>query len=149
MAKVKSIVKKGKFYRFEYDLYCLCAQIIIFIKTLYVRGEIYSDMDKIGDLMCQFCVCCSNIYYLYMYKHETVRNQLIGYLIFIPVSWNLETINRLASYSVKVHRTITNGMAQFHWKVLLYHCRLVLYLRTRMITKISHISLTCNDGLEA
>ena len=28
---------------------------------------------KFGDLMCQFCVCYSNIYNLYMYKHETVR----------------------------------------------------------------------------
>ena len=32
---------------------------------------------KFGDLI---CVCYSNIYNLYMYKHETVRNQLIGYL---------------------------------------------------------------------
>ena len=55
--------------------------------------------------MCQFCVCYSNIYNLYMYKHETGRNQIIGYLISIPVNWNLETTDRLTSYSVKVHST--------------------------------------------
>ena len=55
--------------------------------------------------MCQFCVCYSNIYNLYMYKHKTVRNRLIGYLVFISVNWNLETTDRLTSYSVKVHST--------------------------------------------
>ena len=55
--------------------------------------------------MCQFCVHYSNIYNLYMYKHITVRNQLIGYLVFISVNWNLETTDRLTGYSVKVHST--------------------------------------------
>ena len=35
---------------------------------------------KFGDPMCQLCVCYSNIHNLYMYKHKTIRNQLIGYL---------------------------------------------------------------------
>ena len=55
--------------------------------------------------MCQFFVCYSNIYNLYMYKHETIRNRLIGYLKFIPVNWNLETADQLTGYSVKVHST--------------------------------------------
>ena len=41
---------------------------------------------KFGDLMCQFCVCYSNIYNMYRYKHETIRNRLIGYLNFISVN---------------------------------------------------------------
>ena len=57
--------------------------------------------------MCQFCVCYSNIYNLYMYKHETIKNRLIGYLTFILVIGSLETTDRLTSYSVKVHTTIT------------------------------------------
>ena len=55
--------------------------------------------------MCQFYVCYSNIYNLYMYKHETIRNQLIGYLTFILVIGNLETTDRLTGYSVKLHST--------------------------------------------
>ena len=31
--------------------------------------------------MCQFYVCYSKIYNLYMYIHEIIRNQLIRYLI--------------------------------------------------------------------
>ena len=41
-----------------------------------------------------------------MHKHETIRNQLIGYLTFISVIGNLETTDRLTSYLVKVHSTI-------------------------------------------
>ena len=55
--------------------------------------------------MCQFCVLYSYIYNLYMYKHETIRNQLINYLTFISVNWNLEKTDRLTGYSVKVHNT--------------------------------------------
>ena len=48
MVQVESIVKKGKFYRFEYHLYHLYAQLIKFrLKFLHIGGEIYSDMDKI------------------------------------------------------------------------------------------------------
>ena len=35
--------------------------------------------------MCQFCVCYSNIYNLYMYKHEAVKNRLIGYYQLIEI----------------------------------------------------------------
>ena len=52
--------------------------------------------------MCQFCVCYSNIYNLYMCKHETIRNQLISSLAFTLITKNLETAT---SYSVKVHST--------------------------------------------
>ena len=55
--------------------------------------------------MCQFCVCYSNIYNLYMCKQETIRNQLIGYLIFTLVSGNLKTTDQLTSYLMKVHNT--------------------------------------------
>ena len=55
--------------------------------------------------MCQFFVGYSNIYNLYMYKHETIRNRLIGYLTFISVNRNLETTDELTGYLVKVHRT--------------------------------------------
>ena len=48
----------------------------------------------------------SNIYNLYMRKHETIRNQLIGYLTFISVIGNLETTDQLTGYSVKVHSDI-------------------------------------------
>ena len=41
---------------------------------------------KFGDPICQICVCFSNIYNLHMYKHETVSNRFIGYLIFILVN---------------------------------------------------------------
>ena len=43
-------------------------------------------------------MCHSNIYNLFMYKHETIRNRLIRYL-------NLETSDRLTGYLVKVHST--------------------------------------------
>ena len=46
-----------------------------------------------------------NIYNLYMYNHETIRNRLIGYLTFISVNWNLETTDQLTGYSVKVLST--------------------------------------------
>ena len=42
-------------------------------------------MDKFGELMCQFYACYSNIYDLYMYKHETIKNQLIGYYWLIEI----------------------------------------------------------------
>ena len=41
-----------------------------------------------------------------MRKHETIRNQLIGYLTFISVIGNLETTDQLTGYSVKVHSDI-------------------------------------------
>ena len=65
---------------------------------------------KFGDLMCQFCVCYSTIYNPYMYKHETVRKRLIGYLIFLSVNRNLETTDQLTGYSVKVHNTSYNAL---------------------------------------
>ena len=45
--------------------------------------------------MCQFCICYSNIYNMYMYKHETIRNRLHLYQlneiwkqpINLPVIW--------------------------------------------------------------
>ena len=77
----------------------------IHIKILCIGGEIYSDMEKFEELMCQFCVCYSNIYNPYMYKHETIRNWLIGYLTFIAVNWNFKTTHWLTSYSVKVQST--------------------------------------------
>ena len=40
-----------------------------------------------------------------MYKHEIIRNRLIGYLTFILVIGNLDTTHRLISYSVEVHST--------------------------------------------
>ena len=46
-----------------------------------------------------------NIYNMYMYKHNTIRNLLIGYLTFILVIGNLETTDRLTGYLVKVHST--------------------------------------------
>ena len=81
--------------------YHLCAQIIkITWKLLCIGGEIHTDMDKIWR-MCHFCVLLYSVHV----KHETVRNQLISYLTFILVNWNLETTNELTSYSVKVHST--------------------------------------------
>ena len=44
---------------------------------------------KFGELTCQFCD--SNIYNLYMCKHETIRNRLSSYLVFISVNGNLKT----------------------------------------------------------
>ena len=73
-----------------------------------LEGKFTQIRIKFGGLMHQFCVCYSNIYNLYMYKHKTVRNRLIRYLIFILVNWNLETTNRLTGYSVKVHSTPFN-----------------------------------------
>ena len=56
-------------------------------KTFCVlEGKFTHISIKFGDLICQFCVFYSNIYNLYMYKHETIRNRLIGYLIFISVN---------------------------------------------------------------
>ena len=40
---------------------------------------------------------------------------------------------------------ITNGMAQFHRKALLYHCRLVVQIQTRALP----ISIVCDVALEA
>ena len=69
------------------------------------QGKFTEIWIKLGELMCQFCVCYSSIYNLYMYKHETVKNRLISYLIFISVNRNLEKTDRLTGYSVKVHST--------------------------------------------
>ena len=56
-------------------------------KTFCVlEGKFTQIWIKFGDLMCKFCVCYSNIYNLYMNKHETIRNRLIGYLTFILVN---------------------------------------------------------------
>ena len=56
-------------------------------KTFCVlKGKFTQISIKLGDLMCQLCVGYLNIYNLYMYKHETIRNRLIGYLIFISVN---------------------------------------------------------------
>ena len=63
---------------------------------------------KFGELMCQSYVCCLNIYNLYTYKCETVKNRLIGYLTFLLV--NLKTTDRLTGYSVKVHSTSYNWL---------------------------------------
>ena len=41
-----------------------------------------------------------------MCKHKTIRNQLFGYLTFII--GNFETTDRLTSYSVKVHSTVSS-----------------------------------------
>ena len=57
--------------------------MIKFTKNSVLEGKFTQISIKFGDLMCQFCVCYSNIY---MYKHETARNRLIGYLI--PYTWN-------------------------------------------------------------
>ena len=90
----------------SYHLYHFCAQIIKFtLKFSCNWSKISSDMDKFGELMCQFCVCYLNIYNLYKCKHETVRSRLIGYLTFISVNWNLKTTDQLTGYSVKVHST--------------------------------------------
>ena len=63
-------------------------------------------MDKIRRANVSFLYMYSNIYNLYMRKHETIRNQLIGYLTFISVIGNLETTDQLTGYSVKVHSDI-------------------------------------------
>ena len=83
----------------------MCTNNKIHKKICVLGGKFTQIWIKLAELMCQFCVCYSNIYNLYMYKHKTVRNQLIGYLVFISVNWNLETTDRLTGYSVKVHST--------------------------------------------
>ena len=63
-------------------------------------------MDKIRRANVSILYMYSNIYNLYMRKHETIRNQLIGYLTFISVIGNLETTDQLTGYSVKVNSDI-------------------------------------------
>ena len=55
------------------------------LEFLCIGGEFTHLWIKFGELMCQFCVCYSSIYNLYMGNHETIRNQLINYLTFISV----------------------------------------------------------------
>ena len=69
----------------------MCTNNKIHIKILCIGGKFTQIRIKFGGLMFQFCVCYSNIYNLYMCKHETIRNRLIGYLKFILVIGNLET----------------------------------------------------------
>ena len=64
----------------------MCTNNKIYKKFCVMEGKFTQIWIKFGDLMCQFCVCYSNIYNLYMYKHETVRNRLNGNLIFISVN---------------------------------------------------------------
>ena len=67
-----------------------------------------------------------------MYKHETIRNWLIGYLIFISVNWNLETTDRLAGYSIKVHSTtigILNTECYLHAKGY----KFILYMKWKLM----------------
>ena len=94
---------KDKFYRFEYHLYYLCAQIIenfCVLEATFTRIWI-----KFGEIMCQFYVYYLNIYNLYMCECETIRKRLISYSTFISVNSNLKTTYWLTGYSVKVHST--------------------------------------------
>ena len=70
-----------------------------------IGGKFTQIWIKYGDLMCQFCACYLNIYNLYMYKHEIIRNWLIGYSTFILANWNLEITDRLTVYLVKTQST--------------------------------------------
>ena len=63
----------------------MCTNNKIHKNFCVLEGKFTQIWIKFGDLMCRFCVCYSNIYNLYMYKHETVKIRLIGYLIFISV----------------------------------------------------------------
>ena len=72
------------------------------INACVLEGKFTQIWIKFAELMCQFCICYSNIYNLYMCKHETIRNRLISSLAFTLVTENLETAT---SYSVKVHST--------------------------------------------
>ena len=51
--------------------------------------------------MCHFCVCYSNIYNLYIYKHETISSRLITYLTCILKYGNSRSINRLFGESAQ------------------------------------------------
>ena len=64
----------------------MCTNNKIHKKICVFKEKFTQIWTKLGELMCQFCVCYSNIYNLHMYKHETVKNRLIGYLIFISVN---------------------------------------------------------------
>ena len=57
----------------------MCTNNKIHKKFWVLEGKFTQIWIKFEDLMCQFCVCHSIIYNLYMYKNETVRNRLIGY----------------------------------------------------------------------
>ena len=61
----------------------MCTDNKIHNKVCGLEEKFTQIWIKFGDLMCQFCVCYSNISNLYMYKYETIRNQLIGYLTLI------------------------------------------------------------------
>ena len=52
------------------------------IHTIFcvLEGKFPQTWIKIGELMYQFCVCYSNIYNLYMYKHKPI-NQLFNFII--------------------------------------------------------------------
>ena len=51
-----------------------------------------------------------------MYRHEIIRNRLIGYLTFISVSGNLEATKRLTDNSVKGHSTTNDTNNSCHIK---------------------------------
>ena len=89
MAKVKSIVRKGKFYRFSITYIIMFTNNKIH-KFCVLEGK-FTQTIKLWDLICQLCLCYSNIYIMYRCKHETIRNQLIGYYRF----GNNRSINQL------------------------------------------------------
>ena len=114
MAKVKSIVKKVNFTGLSvaYIIY-VYAQIIKLTKYCVLEEKFTQIWIKSGDLNVSI-LCYLNIYNLYMYKHETIRNWLIDCLTFIWFNWNLETTDWLTSCLVKVHSTTNFTLPLFH-----------------------------------
>ena len=69
----------------KYHLYHLYTQVIKFtLKFLCVKGsEKFTQIwIKFGVKMCHFLYVTQISIILYMYKHETIRNRLIGYLTY-------------------------------------------------------------------
>ena len=46
-----------------------------------------------------------------------------------------------------LEKGLTNGLAQFHLKALLYHCKVFIETRA-IITKTSPVLIACDDALE-
>ena len=84
----------------------MCQNNKIHIEVFVEKLLWYNYMDKIRRANVSILYMYSNIYNLYMCKHETIRKQWISYLTFISVIGNLETTYQLTGYSVKVYSDI-------------------------------------------
>ena len=69
---------------------------------MYWRRKFTQIWIKFGEIMCQFLYVTQMSITVYMYKHETIRNRLIGYLTYQLIKiWKQLLNNRLFGESAQ------------------------------------------------